>query len=75
MICTLQKCGRNGPRMHHCVNVQLLTLNASREFKNEIFVKICDLNYTKLTLEIMIKLTLEMVQPAWDPSNCTRVEY
>ena len=34
-----------------------------------------ELKYTKLTLEIMNKLTLEIMQPAGNPSNCTAVEY
>ena len=73
---------QNGPQMSQYTNIQLLILDGSQEFQNEIFenfIEILDLICTKLTLEIKIT-TLEMtttdtVQLARDPSNCIRVEY
>ena len=52
-----------------------MALNMLEIFKNEIFENSMELKHTKLTLEIMnkLKLTLEIMQPARDPSNCIEV--
>ena len=58
--------------------IQLTALDVVKIFKSGIFEKFTrNSKELKLTLETMskLKLTLEIMQPAGDPSNCIVVEY
>ena len=71
---TLLNSARNAHILFQHTNIQPTIPDVSGELQNEnIFENSIKLKCnTKLTLEIMNKLTLEMMmQPARDPSNCT----
>ena len=74
---------RNSTILCQHMIIRLSTPNVSREHQSEIFENFMnfiknsmELRHTKLSLEIMSKLdklTLEIMQPARDPSNCIDV--